>query len=342
VLSRFVYRQRVSPRWSMTYIVNRRDRFYVVAYDGIDPISGKERRRWHPAGASRDDAEDLSRQLERDLSSRSTLPPGRGTTLGRFLVEDWLPRKRRMLAPTTAYRYAWMIDHYVIPRLGHVHLRRLRADHFDDVYTELFRSGGRDGDGLSPKTVLEVHVLVRGALDDARAGAVWWSTTSSPTPPGRAGGPTASCRSDGGPVSNSPSSSPTPGTRACTRRCTWPRARGCGAARSWVCTRPCIPPPSVCRCAETCSSSERQWWRRRARPGPIGAASTWTARRSRCSRSGAISRPRLAVQSGLTTRCSRRYRDDGSTPTSCRRRSRASYLAAACNAQIIHDRDREP
>ncbi len=151
----------------MTYIVNRRDRFYVVAYDGIDPISGRERRRWHPAGTSRDDAEDLSRQLERDLSSRPTLPPGRGTTLGRFLVEDWLPRKRRTLAPTTAYRYAWMIDHYVIPRLGHVHLRRLRADHFDDVYTELLSVGGRDGDGLSPKTVLEVHVLVRGALDDA-------------------------------------------------------------------------------------------------------------------------------------------------------------------------------
>ncbi len=44
----------------MTYIVNRRDRFYVVAYDGIDPISGRERRRWHPAGTSRDDAAELS------------------------------------------------------------------------------------------------------------------------------------------------------------------------------------------------------------------------------------------------------------------------------------------
>ncbi|MGH8777006.1 MAG: tyrosine-type recombinase/integrase [Jiangellaceae bacterium] len=151
----------------MAYIVNRRDRFYVVAYDGIDPISGRERRRWHPAGTTRDDAEDLSRQLERDLSSRPTLPAGRGTTLGRFLVEDWLPRKRRTLAPTTAYRYAWIIDHYVVPRLGHVHLRRLRADHFDDVYTDLLSSGSRGGGALSPKTVLEVHVLVRGALDDA-------------------------------------------------------------------------------------------------------------------------------------------------------------------------------
>lgn len=31
----------------MTYIVQRRNLFYVVGYDGIDAISGMERRRWH-------------------------------------------------------------------------------------------------------------------------------------------------------------------------------------------------------------------------------------------------------------------------------------------------------
>ena len=34
----------------MTYIIQRQERFYVVAYDGLDPLTGKERRRWHPAG----------------------------------------------------------------------------------------------------------------------------------------------------------------------------------------------------------------------------------------------------------------------------------------------------
>lgn len=28
----------------MTYIVQRQDRFYVVDYDGLDPLTGKERR----------------------------------------------------------------------------------------------------------------------------------------------------------------------------------------------------------------------------------------------------------------------------------------------------------
>ncbi len=34
----------------MSYIVQRKDRFYVVAYDGLDPLTGRERRRWHPVG----------------------------------------------------------------------------------------------------------------------------------------------------------------------------------------------------------------------------------------------------------------------------------------------------
>ncbi|HNQ07980.1 MAG TPA: hypothetical protein PKH97_12450, partial [Tetrasphaera sp.] len=37
-------------------IVQRQDRFYVVAYDGLDPLTGKERRRWHPAGRDRHEA----------------------------------------------------------------------------------------------------------------------------------------------------------------------------------------------------------------------------------------------------------------------------------------------
>ena len=32
----------------MSYIVQRHSRFYVVAYDGLDPLTGRERRRWHP------------------------------------------------------------------------------------------------------------------------------------------------------------------------------------------------------------------------------------------------------------------------------------------------------
>ena len=45
----------------MSYIVQRQDRFYVVAYDGLDPLTGKERRRWHPAGRDRAEADAMAR-----------------------------------------------------------------------------------------------------------------------------------------------------------------------------------------------------------------------------------------------------------------------------------------
>jgi len=88
----------------MTYIVQRRNLFYVVGYDGIDAISGKERRRWYPAGKHRDDAEQLARRLGVG-SSRPALPKtSRPMTVGDFLTETWLPRKRMTVRASTAYR----------------------------------------------------------------------------------------------------------------------------------------------------------------------------------------------------------------------------------------------
>jgi len=150
----------------MTYIVQRRDRFYVVAYDGLDPLTRRERRRWHPVGHDRGEAETVAALLDRE---RVSAPPAKGgpITLGEFLTNTWLPHKRRQVRATTAYRYAWFVDRYVNPPLGDIPLRRLRADHLDGLYESLATTGGRDGNGLAPKTILEVHMVVRAALDQA-------------------------------------------------------------------------------------------------------------------------------------------------------------------------------
>lgn len=138
----------------MTYIVQRHDRFYVVAYDGLDPLTGKERRRWHTVGHDRGEADALASRLDRE---RISAPPkiGGPITVGQFLRETWLPQKRRQVRATTAYRYAWFVDRYIIPAIGDVHLRRLRVDHLDALYVRLAATGGQNGTGLAPKTVLE-------------------------------------------------------------------------------------------------------------------------------------------------------------------------------------------
>jgi integrase len=152
----------------MSYIVQRQDRFYVVAYDGIDALTGRERRRWHAVGRDRGEAEVVAERLDRERDSQPP-PPSGPVAFGEFLADTWSPHKRRQVRATTAYRYAWFVDRYIQPAIGHLPLRRLRADHLDSLYDRLARSGGRDGNGLAPKTILEVHAVIRAALDHAVA-----------------------------------------------------------------------------------------------------------------------------------------------------------------------------
>lgn len=65
----------------MAYIIERKDRFYVVAYDGLDPLTGKERRRWHPAGRDRQEAEQIAARIGRWRCDTATAG-ARGPTVG--------------------------------------------------------------------------------------------------------------------------------------------------------------------------------------------------------------------------------------------------------------------
>ena len=124
-----------------------------------------ERRRWHAAGADRAAAERLAVVLatEAKANERSV-----GLSLGRYLLETWLPAKRMNLRLSTWTGYRSIIELHVIPRVGRLPLRRLRAHHLESLYADLLASGRRDGKGgLDPKTVLEVHVILHKALRDA-------------------------------------------------------------------------------------------------------------------------------------------------------------------------------
>jgi integrase len=150
----------------MAYIAQRKDLFYVVDYDGVDPLTGRKRRRWHPIGSDREEAQAIAGRLGTERVG-SAPTKGGPTTFGDYLTATWLPQKRRTVRASTAYRYSWFVEHYINPAIGHIPLRRLREDHLDSLYETLAATGGRDGAGLAPKTILEVHMIIRAALDQA-------------------------------------------------------------------------------------------------------------------------------------------------------------------------------
>ncbi len=148
---------------TMAYIVTKQNRFYVVTYDGLDPNTGQERRRWHLAGESRADAEAIAANLTR--TTREIRAGSRSAaTVTSFISDTWMPKRRQHLRPSTAHRYQWMIDNYITPAFGHLPIRKLRAEHLERLYSDLLEAGGEKATGLAPKTVYDVHVIMRAAL----------------------------------------------------------------------------------------------------------------------------------------------------------------------------------
>jgi integrase len=113
------------------YAARKGDRWYAVIYDGLDPVSGRERRRWHPAGADRADAERLARQLTAEANGRSD--EGRSLSFGAYLTARWLPGKRLTVRATTWDCYRRKVDRHILPTLGHVPIRRPPVIRLHDV-----------------------------------------------------------------------------------------------------------------------------------------------------------------------------------------------------------------
>lgn len=73
------------------YVAKKGNRWYAVIYQGIDPVTGRERRSWHPAGAERADAERLAARLAAELDGRND--DVRSLSFGAFLDQPLAARQ---------------------------------------------------------------------------------------------------------------------------------------------------------------------------------------------------------------------------------------------------------
>jgi integrase len=146
------------------YAARKGDRWYAVIYEGLDPVTGRERRSWHAAGTERDDAEALAARLAAERNGRDDAV--RSLTFGAYLTNRWLPGKRLTLRMSTWNGYRRKVERHIVPTLGRISIRRLRPGHLEALYERLLHpDDGRRP--LAPKSVLEVHLIIRGALADA-------------------------------------------------------------------------------------------------------------------------------------------------------------------------------
>jgi integrase len=171
------------------YTAKKGSRYYAVIYEGVDPATGKERRRWYPAGARKSDADRLVTELVKRRNDGDYRAPEK-VAVGVYLTERWLPSQRSQLKASTFHSYRRTIELHVLPMLGNVPLARLAPEDLDTLYARLLESGRRNtsgnSPGLSPASVRYVHRILRKALGDAvRKGTLIRNPAALADPPKR-------------------------------------------------------------------------------------------------------------------------------------------------------------
>ena len=118
------------------------DKWYAVVYDGVNPATGKYRRRWVQAGTRRGDAEKLLAELVKRAHAGETVVAEK-LTLGDYLLERWLPVQESRLRRSTYDAYRRNIELHVIPALGRRKLDQLTPDDIDLFYAALLKNGSK-------------------------------------------------------------------------------------------------------------------------------------------------------------------------------------------------------
>ena len=115
----------------------------------------------------------------RRSSGAGTFVPHHNQTIDEFL-DEWLQAVEASLATTTYEVYRRMLRVHVRPRIGKMRLRQLDSSVINQMYGQLLKSGYRVGNqprGLSARTVVQVHAILRKALD---AGVRWGRISPNP------------------------------------------------------------------------------------------------------------------------------------------------------------------
>lgn len=126
----------------------------------------KRKREWHGGYPTKAEAESALADHLHSLSSGGYVGPHRETvaTFGERWLRDYAASN---VAPRTLIRYEQIVRGHVVPALGSLKLAALRPTHILAAEREWLEKGRADGTGLSKRTVLHHHRLLREMLQSA-------------------------------------------------------------------------------------------------------------------------------------------------------------------------------
>src|SRR5919106_6309867 len=156
-----------------------RDSWQLRVYLGTDPDT--QRQRW--ASRTVHGSRRFAQVQLRELAEEAGYAHHRAGTLA-DLLDRWFVAASPGWALTTVSHTRSVIDCYLKPHLGHLHVTKLTTEGIDDFYGHLLRAGGRDYRALAPGTVARVHGVLHRALAQAvRWEWVWLNPAANASPP---------------------------------------------------------------------------------------------------------------------------------------------------------------
>jgi len=165
-----------------TSIVQRGERFAVVAYAGVDPETHKQRYKWFGGFRTRREAEQFRLTLAHHPSFAGGVGPYGSPQLrtGDYLIA-WLREREGLheLREQTLDRYDELVRCHIIPALGHIPLARLAPAAVQQLYVTMVSSKG-----LSTTTAHQAAAVLHVALRTAvRRGLILRNPCDNTTPP---------------------------------------------------------------------------------------------------------------------------------------------------------------
>jgi TIR domain/Phage integrase, N-terminal SAM-like domain len=130
------------------------------------PITGKRRQQTRGRFKTKRECQAGLHDALAALRAGTFVEPSKRTPES-FLADEWLPALRH-LRPSTLSNYRTHIRTSVLPMLGPIPLQQLSPAHLNAFYQALLSRGRlRDGRGMAPKTVQNVHAILHRVLKDA-------------------------------------------------------------------------------------------------------------------------------------------------------------------------------
>jgi len=148
------------------HIRKRGKKWCVIVYLGRDE-KNRPKQKWYSGFDSKKEAESAMVGIIHDINHGTYVEPVK-VTVSAFLL-NWLESYARVnVSAKTCDRYEEIIKRHFIPSLGHIPIQKLHPVHIQNYYAEKLKNGKIRGEGgLSPRSVLHQHRLLRAALQHA-------------------------------------------------------------------------------------------------------------------------------------------------------------------------------